>query len=174
MIIDTSLLRQKRTLSSNWISKFITNVQLQAPTPRALHPRTSQWRKKVPRYPPFPMSKHPSFQLPSSSFNPRHQNLHEARPSATYTLHPTTHTYSSSYLTYWLTFLPPTSQIRTIAVRLVSMALTGYYKTMIRPRTHRPLSMLKYDPVGRSPTHSFSSVARMKFKWEEEEIGRCE
>jgi len=28
------------------------------------------------------------------------------------------------------------------------MALTGYYKTMIRPRTHRPLSMLKYDPVG--------------------------
>jgi large subunit ribosomal protein L33 len=28
------------------------------------------------------------------------------------------------------------------------MALTGYYKTLIRPRTHRPLSMLKYDPVG--------------------------
>ena len=39
---------------------------------------------------------------------------------------------------------------RTIAVRLVSMALTGYYKTMVRPRTHRPLSMLKYDPVGES------------------------
>ncbi|KAI1007135.1 hypothetical protein K3495_g1081 [Podosphaera aphanis] len=38
---------------------------------------------------------------------------------------------------------------RTIAVRLVSMALTGYYKTMIRPRAHRPLSMLKYDPVVR-------------------------
>ncbi|TVY83667.1 hypothetical protein LSUE1_G002885 [Lachnellula suecica] len=36
---------------------------------------------------------------------------------------------------------------RTIAVRLVSMALTGYYKTLMRPRTHRPLSMLKYDPV---------------------------
>ncbi|EKD15264.1 ribosomal protein L33 [Drepanopeziza brunnea f. sp. 'multigermtubi' MB_m1] len=36
---------------------------------------------------------------------------------------------------------------RTIAVRLVSMALTGYYKTLVRPRTHRPLSMLKYDPV---------------------------
>ena len=33
-------------------------------------------------------------------------------------------------------------------MRLVSMALTGYYKTLIRPRTHRPLSMLKYDPVG--------------------------
>ncbi|KAF5869131.1 uncharacterized protein Bfra_011674 [Botrytis fragariae] len=28
------------------------------------------------------------------------------------------------------------------------MALTGYYKTLIRPRAHRPLSMLKYDPVG--------------------------
>ncbi|CAD6502414.1 BgTH12-05006, partial [Blumeria graminis f. sp. triticale] len=38
---------------------------------------------------------------------------------------------------------------RTIAVRLISMALTGYYKTMVRPRTHRPLSMLKYDPVVR-------------------------
>lgn len=29
------------------------------------------------------------------------------------------------------------------------MALTGYYKTLIRPRTHRPLSMMKYDPVGK-------------------------
>ncbi|CAD0030080.1 unnamed protein product [Aureobasidium pullulans] len=37
---------------------------------------------------------------------------------------------------------------RTIAVRIISMALTGYYKTLIRPRQHRPLSMLKYDPVG--------------------------
>ncbi|KAH1269743.1 hypothetical protein KXW98_003369 [Aspergillus fumigatus] len=36
---------------------------------------------------------------------------------------------------------------RTIAVRLISMAMTGYYRTMVRPRTHRPLSMLKYDPV---------------------------
>ena len=36
---------------------------------------------------------------------------------------------------------------RTIAVRLISMAMTGYYRTMIRPRTSRPLSMMKYDPV---------------------------
>ncbi|KAF6227556.1 hypothetical protein HO173_012195 [Letharia columbiana] len=36
---------------------------------------------------------------------------------------------------------------RTIAVRLISMALTGYYRTLRRPRVHRPLSMLKYDPV---------------------------
>jgi hypothetical protein len=28
------------------------------------------------------------------------------------------------------------------------MAMTGYYKTFTRPRAHRPLSMLKYDPVG--------------------------
>jgi len=44
--------------------------------------------------------------------------------------------------------LPP-AKSRTIAVRLVSMAMTGYYKTFSRPRTHRPLSMLKYDPVGK-------------------------
>jgi large subunit ribosomal protein L33 len=41
-----------------------------------------------------------------------------------------------------------TAKSRTIAVRLISMALTGYYKTLVRPRQHRPLSMLKYDPVG--------------------------
>lgn len=28
------------------------------------------------------------------------------------------------------------------------MAMTGYYRTLRRPRTSRPLSMLKYDPVG--------------------------
>jgi large subunit ribosomal protein L33 len=27
------------------------------------------------------------------------------------------------------------------------MAMTGYYRTLVRPRAHRPLSMLKYDPV---------------------------
>jgi large subunit ribosomal protein L33 len=36
---------------------------------------------------------------------------------------------------------------RTIAVRLISMAMTGYYKTFVRPRVNRPLSMMKYDPV---------------------------
>jgi hypothetical protein len=43
---------------------------------------------------------------------------------------------------------PPTAKSRTIAVRLMSMALTGFFMTFRRPRTHRPLSMLKYDPVG--------------------------
>lgn len=46
----------------------------------------------------------------------------------------------------WFSFYVVKS--RTISVRLISMALTGYYKTLIRPRVHRPLSMLKYDPVG--------------------------
>lgn len=51
-----------------------------------------------------------------------------------------------------------TAKSRTIAVRLISMALTGYYKTLVRPRQHRPLSMLKYDPVGM--LHYFPTVSR--------------
>ncbi|KAF2453758.1 hypothetical protein BDY21DRAFT_354991 [Lineolata rhizophorae] len=43
-----------------------------------------------------------------------------------------------------------TAKSRTVAVRLISMAMTGYYKTFTRPRAHKPLSMLKYDPVGTS------------------------
>lgn len=35
-------------------------------------------------------------------------------------------------------------------VRLISMAMTGYYRTLMRPRAHRPLSMMKYDPIGTS------------------------
>jgi large subunit ribosomal protein L33 len=46
-----------------------------------------------------------------------------------------------------LTYFLNAAKSRTIAVRLISMAMTGYYRTMIRPRLHRPLSMLKYDPV---------------------------
>ncbi|TGO53060.1 hypothetical protein BCON_0130g00040 [Botryotinia convoluta] len=34
---------------------------------------------------------------------------------------------------------------RTIPVRLISMALTGYYKTLIRPRAHRPLILGGWD-----------------------------
>lgn len=49
----------------------------------------------------------------------------------------------------WIAVLtsPAAAKSRTMAVRLISMAMTGYYRTMSRPRTHRPLSMLKYDPV---------------------------
>ena len=45
-----------------------------------------------------------------------------------------------------------TAKSRTIMVRLISMAMTGYYRTMQRPRVHRPLSMLKYDPIGMTST----------------------
>lgn len=54
---------------------------------------------------------------------------------------------------------------RTIAVRLISMAMTGYYRTMIRPRTHRPLSMLKYDPVVKKKVLFLEATKRGKAKW---------
>ncbi|KAL2161973.1 hypothetical protein VTH06DRAFT_7758 [Thermothelomyces fergusii] len=41
---------------------------------------------------------------------------------------------------------------RIINVRLISMAMTGYFYTLTRPRTALPMSMIKYDPIGtRSP-----------------------
>ncbi|KAI0434161.1 hypothetical protein F5Y09DRAFT_337848 [Xylaria sp. FL1042] len=41
---------------------------------------------------------------------------------------------------------------RVISVRLLSMAMTGFFYQYARPRTSRPMSMLKYDPVG-MPSH---------------------
>ncbi|KAI0200955.1 hypothetical protein F4808DRAFT_146900 [Astrocystis sublimbata] len=38
---------------------------------------------------------------------------------------------------------------RIISVRLISMAMTGFFYQFSRPRTTRPMSMLKYDPVVR-------------------------
>ncbi|KAK0743334.1 hypothetical protein B0T18DRAFT_329927, partial [Schizothecium vesticola] len=38
---------------------------------------------------------------------------------------------------------------RTIIVRLVSMAATGFFYTFTRPRQALPMSMLKYDPIVR-------------------------
>ena len=55
-------------------------------------------------------------------------------------------TFETTRATYPL--IPLTAKSRTVAVRLMSMALTGFFMTFRRPRTHRPLSMLKYDPVG--------------------------
>ncbi|KAI1175899.1 hypothetical protein F4777DRAFT_548361 [Nemania sp. FL0916] len=37
-----------------------------------------------------------------------------------------------------------------ISVRLISMAMTGFFYQYARPRLARPMSMLKYDPVGMS------------------------
>ncbi|KAI0483618.1 hypothetical protein F4859DRAFT_512268 [Xylaria cf. heliscus] len=41
------------------------------------------------------------------------------------------------------------SKARLISVRLMSMAMTGFFYQYSRPRTARPMSMLKYDPVVR-------------------------
>ncbi|KAL1838694.1 hypothetical protein VTJ49DRAFT_2284 [Mycothermus thermophilus] len=36
---------------------------------------------------------------------------------------------------------------RVINVRLLSMAMTGYFYTFTRLRTAPPMSMIKYDPI---------------------------
>ncbi|KAK3316176.1 hypothetical protein B0H66DRAFT_604488 [Apodospora peruviana] len=36
---------------------------------------------------------------------------------------------------------------RTIIVRLLSMAKTGYFYTFTRPRVAQPMGLLKYDPI---------------------------
>ncbi|KUI62211.1 54S ribosomal protein L39, mitochondrial [Cytospora mali] len=36
---------------------------------------------------------------------------------------------------------------RIVSVRLLSMALTGFFYQFTRPRTSPPMSMLKYDPI---------------------------
>ncbi|KAK7991722.1 hypothetical protein PG984_012492 [Apiospora sp. TS-2023a] len=38
---------------------------------------------------------------------------------------------------------------RMINVRLLSMAMTGFFYAFTRPRMARPMSMLKYDPIVR-------------------------
>ncbi|KAJ1337957.1 large subunit ribosomal protein L33 [Microdochium nivale] len=38
---------------------------------------------------------------------------------------------------------------RIIPVRLISMAMTGFFYQFSRPRTSKPMSMLKYDPIVR-------------------------
>jgi hypothetical protein len=46
---------------------------------------------------------------------------------------------------------------RTVIVRLVSMAATGFFYTFTRPRTSLPMSMLKYDPISKPlPAHGYS------------------
>ncbi|KAF4125630.1 large subunit ribosomal protein L33 [Geosmithia morbida] len=38
---------------------------------------------------------------------------------------------------------------RIINVRLISMAMTGFFYNFKRPRTANPMGMLKYDPIGK-------------------------
>ncbi|EAQ85173.1 predicted protein [Chaetomium globosum CBS 148.51] len=40
---------------------------------------------------------------------------------------------------------------RIINVRLLSMAMTGYFYTFTRARTALPMSMIKYDPISTNP-----------------------
>ncbi|KAM5375838.1 hypothetical protein ACJZ2D_005760 [Fusarium nematophilum] len=40
---------------------------------------------------------------------------------------------------------------RLVHVRLISMAMTGFFYTFKRPRTAPMMSMLKYDPIGMIP-----------------------
>ncbi|TLD34027.1 hypothetical protein PspLS_00611 [Pyricularia sp. CBS 133598] len=65
-------------------------------------------------------------------------------------------TNASALDTYISTDIPVSSTMakkvksRIIGVRLISMAMTGFFYQMSRPRTSTPLSMLKYDPIGAS------------------------
>ncbi|KAI1490756.1 hypothetical protein F4809DRAFT_623990 [Biscogniauxia mediterranea] len=51
---------------------------------------------------------------------------------------------------------------RMISVRLLSMAMTGFFYTFSRPRTSRPMSMLKYDPVVRKKVLFLEQKRRFK------------
>ncbi|EGX93151.1 50S ribosomal protein L33 [Cordyceps militaris CM01] len=42
-----------------------------------------------------------------------------------------------------------TAKTRLIHVRLLSMAMTGFFYTFKRPRTALPMGLLKYDPIVR-------------------------
>ncbi|KAK4134925.1 hypothetical protein BT67DRAFT_441362 [Trichocladium antarcticum] len=44
-----------------------------------------------------------------------------------------------------------TAKARVINVRLLSMAMTGFFYVFTRPRTSLPMSMIKYDPIGTRP-----------------------
>lgn len=62
---------------------------------------------------------------------------------------------------------PPTAKSRTIIVRLVSMAATGFFYTFTRPRQALPMSMLKYDPIGKDATIPPPDETR----WDETRMG---
>ncbi|PHH52683.1 54S ribosomal protein L39, mitochondrial [Ceratocystis fimbriata CBS 114723] len=51
---------------------------------------------------------------------------------------------------------------RIIPVRLVSMAMTGFFYTFRRPRQARPMSMMKYDPIVRKHVLFLESKKRIK------------
>ncbi|KAJ6442052.1 Disintegrin and metalloproteinase domain-containing protein B [Purpureocillium lavendulum] len=58
-----------------------------------------------------------------------------------------------------LTHHLPTAKARLINVRLISMAMTGFFYTFKRPRTSPMMGMLKYDPIGRLARRSCSKTS---------------
>ncbi|KAI1257079.1 hypothetical protein MGN70_000118 [Eutypa lata] len=54
------------------------------------------------------------------------------------------------------------TKARVISVRLISMAMTGFFYQFSRPRTSRPMSMLKYDPVVRKKVLFLEQKRRTK------------
>ncbi|KHO01726.1 50S ribosomal protein L33 [Metarhizium album ARSEF 1941] len=46
------------------------------------------------------------------------------------------------------------AKARLINVRLISMAMTGFFYTFKRPRTAPLMGMMKYDPIGTNLTLS--------------------
>jgi large subunit ribosomal protein L33 len=56
----------------------------------------------------------------------------------------------------WLIFR--TAKARLLNVRLISMAMTGFFYTFKRPRTAPMMGMLKYDPIGTELCFSWSHL----------------
>ncbi|KAJ5983568.1 mitochondrial 54S ribosomal protein YmL39 [Penicillium waksmanii] len=103
--------------------------------------RRAKWPRKVRQHRNTPSSIPRDLTFPIITLNPGAAAMMHFPSAPTPTRQDTLH--DEHPLTYFLN----AAKSRTIAVRLISMAMTGYYRTMIRPRIHRPLSMLKYDPV---------------------------
>ncbi|UPK91778.1 hypothetical protein LCI18_002713 [Fusarium solani-melongenae] len=59
------------------------------------------------------------------------------------------HTYLCVETSQSPQLVDPRSKARLVHVRLISMAMTGFFYTFKRPRTAPMMSMLKYDPIVR-------------------------
>ncbi|KJZ73234.1 54S ribosomal protein L39 [Hirsutella minnesotensis 3608] len=51
---------------------------------------------------------------------------------------------------------------RLIHVRLISMAMTGFFYTFKRPRTARMMGLMKYDPIIRKKVLFLESKKRSR------------
>jgi large subunit ribosomal protein L33 len=51
---------------------------------------------------------------------------------------------------------------RVINVRLISMAMTGFFYAFKRPRAAKPMGMLKYDPIVRRKVLFLESKKRVR------------